>query len=88
MKTIVARGWHVSDESRPAGRIRIGHIDAVDQTLILGFTDDITIRLRPLAGQTRVDLRSVSRLGRHDFGANAKRIIAFATELQAQLDAR
>ena len=87
-KAIAARGWRISDQSLPGGRIRIGHIDAVDRSVILGFPDDITIRLRPLPGQTRIDLRSVSRYGRHDFGANAKRIVAFATELQAQLDAR
>ena len=52
----------------------------------MGFADDITIRIRPLAGQSRIDIRSASRLGRHDFGANAKRIAAFAEELQTQLD--
>ena len=88
LKAIAARGWRISDQSLPGGRIRIGHIDAVDRTLILGFPDDITLRLRPLPGQTRIDLRSVSRYGRHDFGTNAKRIAAFAAELQAQLDAR
>ena len=88
LKAIAARGWRISDQSLPGGRIRIGHIDAVDRTLILGFADDITLRLRPLPGQTRIDLRSASRYGRHDFGANARRIAAFAAELQAQLDAR
>jgi uncharacterized protein (DUF1499 family) len=48
----------------------------------------VTIRLRPLAGQTRIDMRSASRVGRHDFGANARRIQRFAQEVQAQLDAR
>ncbi len=52
----------------------------------MGFRDDVTIRIRPLAGQSRIDIRSVSRLGRHDFGANARRIAAFAEQLQTQLD--
>ena len=54
----------------------------------MGFPDDITIRIKPLAGQTRIDVRSVSRYGRNDFGANAKRIGAFAQELQNQLDTK
>ena len=38
--------------------------------------------------QTRIDLRAASRYGRHDFGANARRILAFAEGLQTQLDAK
>ena len=52
------------------------------------FAEDVTIRVRPLAGQTRIDLRSASRFGGHDFGSNARRVQAFSDELQAQLDAR
>ncbi len=66
---------------------RDGRIDAVDKSLIMGFPDDITIRVRSLPDQTRIDIRSASRYGRHDFGANAARIKKFARELQAQLDA-
>ena len=87
-KAIAARGWRIIDQTRPGGRSGIGHVDMVDRTLIMGFQDDVTVRLRPLAGQTRIDIRSASRTGRHDFGANAKRIQRFAEELQTQLDAR
>lgn len=65
-----------------------GHIEAVTRTMIMGFPDDITIRIRPQEAQTRIDVRSASRFGRHDFGANAARIRRFASELQTQLDAR
>jgi hypothetical protein len=44
--------------------------------------------VQPGWGQTRIDIRSASRFGRHDFGGNARRIQRFAQELQAQLDAR
>ncbi len=87
-QAVAARGWRVVDQTRPGGRTGVGHIDAVDRTAILGFPDDITIRIRPLAGQTRIDVRSASRYGRHDFGTNANRIRRFAAELQTQLDAR
>jgi uncharacterized protein (DUF1499 family) len=88
LKAVAAEGWKIIDQTPPGGRQGLGHIDAIDRTLIMGFPDDITIRIRPLAGQTRIDIRSASRYGRHDFGANARRITAFSDELQAQLDAR
>lgn len=89
MKAAQARGWRIVESSAPStGRSGLGHIDAIDRTLIMGFPDDVTIRIKPLAGQTRIDVRSVSRYGRNDFGANAKRIGAFARELQAQLDTK
>jgi uncharacterized protein (DUF1499 family) len=87
-KALEARKWQVIDQVQPGGRARIGHIDAVDRSLVMGFAQDVTIRLRPLAGQTRIDIRSASRIGKHDFGDNARRIQRFAQELQAQLDAR
>jgi uncharacterized protein (DUF1499 family) len=87
-KAVAARKWRIVDQVMPGGRIGIGHIDAVDKTLLMGFPQDVTIRVRPLAGQTRIDIRSASRFGRHDFGGNARRIQRFAQELQTQLDAR
>ena len=87
-RAVAARGWRVIEQTRPGGRSGVGRIEATDRTLVMGFTDDVTIRVRPLAGQTRIDVRSASRLGRHDFGANARRIQNFAQEVQAQLDAR
>lgn len=88
LKTATARGWRVIDQRPSGGRSGEGHADFLDGTLVMGFDDDITVRLRPLAGQTRIDLRSASRYGRHDFGANARRIEKFAEELQSQLDSR
>ena len=44
----------------------------------MGFKDDIVIRIRTNAEGTIVDLRSVSRVGRSDLGANAARIQRFA----------
>ncbi len=88
LKTAKAVGWKLVDQRPPGGRTGEGHADFLDKTLIMGLDEDITIRLKPLTGQTRIDLRSASRYGRHDFGANAKRITAFAEELQTQLDAR
>ena len=86
-RAIAARGWKLVEQTPPGGRICVGHFDAIDRWIIMGFPADVTIRMRPLAGQTRVDVRSVSRVGRHDYGSNAQRIEKFAAEIQAQLDA-
>jgi uncharacterized protein (DUF1499 family) len=86
LKTAANLGWRVVDQRPPGGRSGVGHVDFLDRTLVMGFYDDITVRLRPLAGQTRIDVRSASRYGRHDFGANAKRIRQFAEELQSELN--
>ena len=50
-----------------------GRIEAVDTTFWFGFKDDVVIRCQDF----RVDLRSISRVGRSDLGANAKRIEQF-----------
>ncbi|MFT4097616.1 MAG: DUF1499 domain-containing protein, partial [Rhodoblastus sp.] len=88
LKAVQALGWKIIEQSAPGGRAGLGHVDAVARTLIMGFPDDITIRIQPLAGQTKIDVRSVSRYGRNDFGVNARRIERFAEELQTQLDAK
>jgi uncharacterized protein (DUF1499 family) len=80
--------WRVVERQAPGGRQGNARLEAIDFSFLLGLPDDITIRLRPAVGQTRVDIRSASRYGRHDFGANPLRIEKFSAELQAQLDAR
>ncbi len=52
-------------------------IEATDTTLWFGFKDDVAIRIRPDGSGSRIDVRSVSRVGRSDLGANARRIRAF-----------
>ncbi len=76
-------GWQVLDSTPPVGRTGVGRIEATARTLLFGFTDDVTIRIRPAVNETRIDLRSRSRVGRHDFGANARRILAFQREIEA-----
>jgi hypothetical protein len=47
----------------------------------MGFRDDVVIRLTPLGQGTRVDMRSASRFGDHDLGANASRIRSLLEDL-------
>jgi len=54
-----------------------GRIEATDTTAWFGFKDDIVVRVMPDATGSRIDVRSVSRLGRGDLGKNAKRVRAF-----------
>jgi len=65
-------GWEIINADLNRGRI-----EAVDTTTIMGFKDDIVIRVRSNADGTLVDLRSVSRVGVSDLGANADRIREF-----------
>jgi uncharacterized protein (DUF1499 family) len=81
------QGWQVYESVAPGGRGATGHVEAIARTPIMGFVDDITVRLRPQAAGTRIDVRSASRLGSHDLGANAKRIQAFVEELFALAEA-
>ena len=70
----------------PDGAVTIGVIEAVDETLILGFDDDVIVRVAATTDGTRVDLRSASRYGKHDFGRNATRVRDLLKLLQARLD--
>ncbi|MEE3108941.1 MAG: DUF1499 domain-containing protein [Pseudomonadota bacterium] len=74
---VAAQGWTLV-ASDPAG----GLIEAYDQTALYGFIDDVVIRIRALGPrQAQVDVRSVSRVGQSDLGANAARIRAFLAAL-------
>ncbi len=79
--------WRVVAEEPPERGRTSGHIEAEDRTLILGFVDDVVVRIEGDGRQTRIDVRSLSRYGRYDFGRNAQRVRDFYTELHARLEA-
>ena len=74
-----ALGWEVLGEDSERG-----HLEAVETTPLMGFADDIAIRVRPLKDAVLIDLRSVSRVGVSDLGANAKRIERFVKKLKGR----
>lgn len=78
-------GWTVVLSETPGGS-GIGRIEATDQTMIMGFTDDVVIRVKGDDAHALVDVRSASRYGRHDFGANADRIRALYGEVTTALE--
>jgi hypothetical protein len=69
-------GWEIVAADAAAGRI-----EATDTTFWFGFKDDVVIRVEADGAGSRVDLRSVSRVGVSDVGANARRIRAYLREL-------
>lgn len=82
-------GWRIVDSAPP--NLRGGaeaHIEATDRSLFFGFIDDIAIRIRPQGLKTEIDVRSASRVGRHDFGANARRVERFIAAVQESVEAR
>jgi uncharacterized protein (DUF1499 family) len=83
LAVVTKRRWAMLDarQPQPPGR-REGRIEAVARSPIMGFRDDVVIRIRPAPEGSRVDVRSASRYGRHDFGGNAARIKALLTDIE------
>ncbi len=73
-------GWTVHEANMADGRI-----EATDVTAWFGFSDDVVIRISAGNSVTLVDLRSKSRVGLSDIGANADRIRLFRDTLLASL---
>jgi uncharacterized protein (DUF1499 family) len=71
-------GWEIV-EAVPAE----GRLEATATTTWFGFKDDVVVRVRPRDGGSRVDVRSLSRVGVSDLGVNAARVRAFLDRLRA-----
>lgn len=69
-------GWEVVSSDSAAGRI-----EATATTWWFGFKDDVVVRVSPDPQGSRVDVRSVSRVGRGDVGTNARRVRSFVERL-------
>ena len=67
-----AMGLEIVDTNPAEGRV-----EATATTFWFGFKDDMVVRVRPTADGSLVDVRSVSRVGQSDLGANAARIMVF-----------
>lgn len=63
-------------------------IDATATSGWFGFKDDIAVRLRPVEGATAVDIRSTSRVGLSDLGANSTRVYNLMIEIEDRADGR
>ncbi|GEA49873.1 hypothetical protein VIN01S_06770 [Vibrio inusitatus NBRC 102082] len=64
--------WDIVAEDPKALRF-----EATAQTVFFGFMDDVVIEVTSISNGSRIDIRSVSRIGRSDKGVNAARIVEF-----------
>ncbi|EFN57816.1 hypothetical protein CHLNCDRAFT_143218 [Chlorella variabilis] len=99
LKPVVVPGGHLEDvfaaakkatEQLRGARIVYedehgGVLELVDVTPLLKFKDDVVIRVQQKGGDVVVDVRSASRLGKGDLGANAARIAKYLAALRALL---
>jgi hypothetical protein len=74
LQLVTKRKWLIIDERPPQLPRRIGHIEAVARTPIMGFREDVSIRIAPDRDGSRVDIRSASRYFESDLGSNAARV--------------
>jgi hypothetical protein len=85
MRLVNKRKWLVIDERAPQPR-GIGRIEAVARTPIMGFREDVSIRVTPDGDGSRVDIRSASRYFESDLGSNAARISKLMDDLNTAAD--
>ncbi|MGE5189281.1 MAG: DUF1499 domain-containing protein [Gemmatimonadota bacterium] len=71
-------GWRIAAADRADGRI-----EATATTFWFGFKDDVVVRIAPDGSGSRVDVRSVSRVGKSDLGTNARRIREYLKALSS-----
>ena len=71
-------GWEIVAAARAEGRL-----EATATTAWFGFKDDVVVRVRANGTGSRVDVRSLSRIGVGDLGVNAARVRAFLERMRA-----
>ncbi|SEN44636.1 DUF1499 domain-containing protein [Nitrosomonas marina] len=77
LQLVKSHGWNIATASADQGII-----EATATTPVMAFKDDIIIRVQRNGEFTQVDMRSVSRVGVSDLGANAARIHDFINDLK------
>ena len=87
LQLVTKRKWLVIDERAPQPPRRIGRIEAVARSPIMGFREDVSIRIVADGDDSRVDIRSASRYFESDLGSNAARVSKFIDDLNTAADA-
>ncbi|MCC8940010.1 DUF1499 domain-containing protein [Bradyrhizobium sp. Arg68] len=83
LRLVHRRKWLVIDERAPQLPRRIGRIEAVARTPIMGLREDVSIRVTPDGDDSRVDIRSASRYFDTDLGSNAARVKKLIEDINA-----
>lgn len=86
LQVVARRKWLVIDERAPQPPQRVGRIEAVARTPVMGFREDVSIRIGPDADGSRIDVRSSSRYFEHDLGSNAARIVKLSEDMNEVVD--
>jgi uncharacterized protein (DUF1499 family) len=86
LQLVNKRKWLVIDERPPLPQRRIGRIEAVARTPIMGFREDVSIRVTPDGEDSRVDIRSSSRYFESDLGSNAARVTKLIDDINTAAD--
>ncbi|UGY12616.1 DUF1499 domain-containing protein [Bradyrhizobium septentrionale] len=86
LRLVNRRKWLVIDARAPQPPRRIGRIEAVARTPIMGFREDVSIRVTPDDEDSRVDIRSASRYFDADLGSNAARVKRLIEDLNTAAD--
>jgi hypothetical protein len=86
LQLVTKRKWLIIDERPPQPPRRIGRIEAVARTPIMGFREDVSIRVTPDGEDSRVDIRSASRYFDADLGSNAARVSKLIDDINNAVD--
>src|SRR6202163_4589128 len=86
LQLVSKRKWLVIDERPPQPPRRIGRIEAVARSPIMGFREDVSIRITPDDEDSRVDIRSASRYFESDLGSNAARVRKLIDDINNAVD--
>lgn len=83
-KAAEGMGWTLVTEDEPGGAL-----EATAETFWFGFKDDVIVRVRLIPGGegSRIDVRSISRVGLGDLGTNGKRIETYLARVSAEMGA-
>jgi hypothetical protein len=81
LEAVKARGWTVVTDD-----VQSGSIEATMTSFWFDFKDDVMIRVMPEGEGSRIDVRSISRVGLSDLGANSKRVSDLLNEIQVRLN--
>ena len=84
---ITKRKWRIADAKPPAPGRREATIEAVARSLIMGFPDDVVVRVTQVGSGSRIDVRSASRHPWPDFGVNASRVQALLEDIDDAVNA-
>jgi uncharacterized protein (DUF1499 family) len=87
LQLVNKRKWLVIDERAPQPPRRVGRIEAVARTPIMGFREDVSIRVVPDGDDSRIDIRSSSRYFESDLGSNAARVTRLIDDINTAAEA-